>query len=326
MPHVPINASAKFKGKSKQGLYGDVMMEVDWSVSEILKALKETNLDKNTLVIFTSDNGPWLNFGNHAGSTGGLREGKGTSFEGGLRVPCIMRWSGVIKEGLITNSLATTLDIFPTLAEYAGVNVRHKIDGVSLQPLLKGEVSATPREEFYYYYKSNSLEAVRWHDWKLILPHPSRSYENFEVGKDGLPGPVSEIVQVPQALYDLRRDAGERYDVQKQYPDIMEKVLQLAEKARADLGDEITNRIGRNRREPGKLNNDLRSISPYGASSKRTQSPSPPSGGVNTFSPELGKGESAIAVYSPVVRLNHCAFAGPASFDMSTVVARGRSI
>ena len=253
MPHVPINASAKFKGKSKQGLYGDVMMEVDWSVSEIMKALKETNLDKNTLVIFTSDNGPWLNFGNHAGSTGGLREGKGTSFEGGLRVPCIMRWSGVIKEGLITNSLATTLDIFPTVAEYAGVNVRHKIDGVSLQPLLKGEVSATPREEFYYYYKSNSLEAVRWHDWKLILPHPSRSYENFEVGKDGLPGPVSEIVQVPQALYDLRRDAGERYDVQKQYPDIMEKVLQLAEKARADLGDEITNRIGPNRREPGRI-------------------------------------------------------------------------
>jgi len=93
MPHVPINASAKFKGKSKQGLYGDVMMEVDWSVSEIMKALKEAKLDNNTLVIFTSDNGPWLNFGNHAGSTGGLREGKGTSFEGGVRVPCIMRWS-----------------------------------------------------------------------------------------------------------------------------------------------------------------------------------------------------------------------------------------
>jgi len=120
-------------------------------------------------------------------------------------------------------------------------------------PILKGEVSANPREEFYYYYRNNSLEAVRWHDWKLILPHPSRTFENFEVGKDGMPGPVSETFQFPQALYDLRRDAGERYDVQKQYPDIVAKLLQLAEKARADLGDEITNRVGSNRREPGRI-------------------------------------------------------------------------
>ncbi len=253
MPHVPINASPKFKGKSKQGLYGDVMMEVDWSVSEIMKTLKETNLDKSTLVIFTSDNGPWLNFGNHAGSTGGLREGKGTSFEGGVRVPCIMRWRGVIKEGVITNSLATTLDLFPTLADYAGVSINHKIDGVSLMPVLKGKVSANPREEFYYYYRKNSLEAVRWHDWKLILPHPSRTYENGVVGADGYPGLVSETFQVPQALYDLRRDPGERYDVQKQYAEIVEKLLELAEKAREDLGDDITDRQGSNRREPGRI-------------------------------------------------------------------------
>lgn len=253
MPHVPINASPEFKGKSKQGLYGDVMMEADWSVSEIMKTLKENNLDQNTLVIFTSDNGPWLNFGNHAGSTGGLREGKGTTFEGGVRTPCIMRWKGVIKEGLITNSLATTLDIFPTVADYAGISLSYKIDGVSLMPILRGEVSANPREEFYYYYKKNSLEAVRWHDWKLILPHPSRTYENNEAGADGYPGPVSETFQVPQALYDLRRDPGERYDVQKPYPDIVEKLLKLTEKAREDLGDEITNRTGANRREPGRI-------------------------------------------------------------------------
>src|SRR5690606_19016747 len=101
MPHVPLYVSDKFKGKSAQGLYGDVMMEIDWSVGEIMKTLKETGLEENTLVIFTSDNGPWINYGNHAGSTGGLREGKGTTFEGGQRVPCLMRWKGRLPEGLV---------------------------------------------------------------------------------------------------------------------------------------------------------------------------------------------------------------------------------
>ncbi|MEJ0106923.1 MAG: sulfatase-like hydrolase/transferase [Bacteroidota bacterium] len=116
MVHVPIGASTAFRGKSKEGLYGDVMMEVDWSVGEIMKALDKNGVAKNTLVIFTSDNGPWRIFGEHAGNTAGLREGKGTSWEGGQREPCIMRWPGNIPAGIVSNNLAATIDIFPTLA------------------------------------------------------------------------------------------------------------------------------------------------------------------------------------------------------------------
>lgn len=254
MPHVPINASAKFKGKSRQGLYGDMMMELDWSVGEILKALSDNAIEDNTLVILTSDNGPWLNFGNHAGLTGGLREGKGTSFEGGQRVPCIMRWKGKIKEGQIFNGLASTLDIYPTIAELCSVKFTHSIDGISMAPVLNGFTSTSPRDEFYYYYRKNSLEAVRWQDWKLILPHPGRTYEGFSSGADGMPGPVTEEHFFPQALYDLRRDPGERYDVQQQHLEVLDKLLQLAEKARNDLGDDIRSVEGKNRRPAGKIN------------------------------------------------------------------------
>ena len=254
MVHVPINASAKFKGKSKQGMYGDVMMEIDWSVGEILKTLTVNGIDKNTIIIFTSDNGPWINFGNHAGSTGGLREGKGSSFEGGVRVPCIIRWPGQIKEGLISNSLSSAIDIFPTLAELLNLQLpEKKIDGVSLLPILKGDVGAQPRKEFLYYYRVNSLEAVRMEDWKLVLPHEGRTYENFEVGINGFPGKVNENAEVKAGLYDLRRDPGERYDVQNQYPEIVKSLQALADKAREDLGDDILKVEGKNRRAIGRI-------------------------------------------------------------------------
>ncbi len=247
MPHVPIAVSTKFKGKSKQGLYGDVLMEIDWSVGEILKTLKEIGVEDNTLVIFTSDNGPWLNFGNHAGSSGGLREGKGTSFEGGQRVPCIVRWKGVIPEGLICNKLSSTIDIFPTLAGLCGVALpKHKIDGVDILPLMKGNMEAIPRKYFYYYYRKNNLEAVRRDDWKLVFEHPGRTYEGYKVGNDGFPGGANENNPVPFALYDLRRDPAERYDVQATYPDIVAELQKVGELAREDLGDDLTKRVGKN--------------------------------------------------------------------------------
>jgi arylsulfatase len=252
MPHVPINASAAFKGKSKQGLYGDVMMEIDWSVGEVMKALQETGIDKNTLIIFTSDNGPWLNFGNHAGSTGGLREGKGGTFEGGMRVPCLMQWKGIIPAGSIYNGLSSTLDIFPTITELLNVKLPdHQSDGQSMIPVIKGNLSATIRKEFYYYYGKNNLEAVRLNNWKLILPHPGRTYENFKEGLDGFPGDTNEKFMFPLALYDLRRDPGERYDVKEQFPEIVKSLEALAEKAREDLGDDLTQRTGKNVRLAG---------------------------------------------------------------------------
>ncbi len=254
MTHVPLAVSDKFKGKSEQGLFGDVMMEVDWSVGEIVRTLEENGLTNNTLIIFTSDNGPWLNFGNHAGSTAGLREGKGTSFEGGQRVSCIMKWPGVIPEGIVCNKLASTIDILPTLAAITDSPLPEKrIDGVNILSLMKGDGKANPREYFYYYYRGNSLEAVRKGNWKLVFPHPGRTYEGFLPGKDGMPGKVNDNFRFEGGLYDLRRDPGERYDVAKMYPEIVKELNELAEEARADLGDDLTGHPGKNRRASGRV-------------------------------------------------------------------------
>ena len=253
MPHVPIAVSNKFKGKSSQGLYGDLMMEIDWSVGEIVKALKKNNLEENTLVIFTSDNGPWLNFGNHAGSTGGLREGKGTSFEGGQRVPTIMKWPKVISAGSISNKIAATIDVLPTIANIVSSNLpKHKIDGVDISPILEGSIDSNPRDHLYYYYGKNNLEAVRKDNWKLVFPHESRSYKNVLPKNDGHPGPYS-IFTTEYALYNLRRDPGEEYNVKELYPEIVKELENLAEIARNDLGDDLNKRIGNNIREPGRI-------------------------------------------------------------------------
>ena len=253
MTHVPIAVSSKFKNKSEQGLFGDVMMEVDWSVQQIRQALEEQGIDKNTLIIFTSDNGPWLNYGNHNGSTAGLREGKGTSWEGGTRVPSIMSWPNVIPKGKVINKLSSTIDILPTLAEITGAKLPvHKIDGISILSLLEGK-DTTPRTIFYYYYNKNDLEAVRSGNWKLVLPHNYRTYEGVLPGNDGYPGPYGKGVQDSIALYDLRRDPGERYNVVKQNPEVASVLEKLAEEARRDLGDNLTEISGENRRPIGKL-------------------------------------------------------------------------
>jgi arylsulfatase len=235
-------------------LYADLMQEIDWSVAEVLRTLKEQGLEKNTLVIFTSDNGPWFNFGNHAGSSGGFREGKGTTFEGGHRVPCIMRWPGVIPAGLVCNQLSSSIDLLPTLASLCNLDLpSKKIDGVNLLPLLKGDLDQQPRRYFYYYYRKNHLQAVRRDHWKLVLPHEGRSYLNQAPGVDGFPGKAPENIQFPMALYDLRRDPSEAYDVQQYNPQIVEELLKVAEAARADLGDEITKRQGTGTRPAGKV-------------------------------------------------------------------------
>ncbi len=254
MVHVPIAVSDRFKGKSKQGLFGDVMMEVDWSIGEILKALKENGLEDNTLVIFTSDNGPWLNFGNHAGSTGGLREGKGTSWEGGQREPCIIRWPGVVPEGTVCNQLSCTIDLLPTLAEITGSELpANRIDGVSLLSLLKGDLNSTPRKYLYYYYERNSLEAVREGPWKLVFPHPYRSYEGVMPGHDGWPGDYTYRKVDSLELFDLRRDPGEHYDVSRMFPEVVKKLEILGDSAREDLGDDLTGYPGKNLRSPEEI-------------------------------------------------------------------------
>jgi arylsulfatase len=251
MPHVPLAVSNKFKGKSRQGLYGDVMMEIDWSVKQIMDALQQQGLEENTLLVFTSDNGPWANFGNHAGSSGGLREAKATTFEGGQRVPCIMKWKGVIPNGAVCNQLASAIDLLPTFAAIAGAALpEKKIDGVNILPLLTGHETAAPRTHFLYYYEENDLEAVRDDNFKLVFPHRHRIY--LTPGNDGYPGSTAEA-ETNLSLYDLRRDPGERYDVKALYPEVVERLQQVAEEARKDLGDNLTHRNGPNRRPAGSI-------------------------------------------------------------------------
>lgn len=233
MPHVPLAVSDKFKGKSEQGLFGDVMMEIDWSVGEVLKTLKEQGLMENTLVVLTSDNGPWTNYGNHAGSAGGLREAKATTFDGGNRIPCIMYWKGHTKPGTICNKLASNIDLFPTFAEITGAPLpEKKIDGVSILSLIHGEDNANPRESFVYYLNKNDLEAVTDGEFKLVYSHKYVTYGAYEPGNDGQPGKLTVAEIEKPELYDLRRDPGERYNVISQYPERVIKLNKIADKMR----------------------------------------------------------------------------------------------
>jgi len=251
MPHVPLGVSERFRGASEQGMYGDVIEEIDWSVGRVLDALDQHGLAGETLVIFTSDNGPWLNFGNHAGSTGGLREGKGTAFEGGPRVPAIMRWPGRIEPGSVSRRLASTIDILPTVAAITGAALpERRIDGVSILPLLEGEEGANPRNVFLYYY-TGELRAVREGKWKRVFEHVTRSYVGVEPGKDGHPGPYA-FPRVPSALYDLENDIAESIDVSADHPEVVARLEEIAEEARAALGDGLTDRQGSEVRAPGR--------------------------------------------------------------------------
>jgi len=251
MPHVPLFVSDKFKGKSGRGLYGDVIMELDWSVGEILNALKKHGLDEKTLVIFTSDNGPWLSYGNHAGSHGPLREGKMTAFEGGLRVPCLMRWPGKIPAGQVCRELAATIDVLPTIAKLAGGELpRHRIDGKDIWPLMSGKRGArTPHDAFFYYW-GEELQAARSGKWKLHFPHSFSTPE--PPGADGAPGKMVTR-QIGQELFDLENDIGETTNVADKHPDVVRRLQALADKCRDDLGDSLTKRTGKGVRPPGRL-------------------------------------------------------------------------
>lgn len=254
MPHVPLAVSDKFKGKSKQGLYGDVMMELDWSVGEVMKTLREQGVEENTLVVLTSDNGPWANYGNHAGSSGGLREAKATTFNGGMRVPCIFYWKGKIEPGRVCNDLMSNIDLLPTFVELADAKMpKLPIDGLSMVPVLNGENKEPIRKSLCIYYHKNSLEAVTDGMYKLIFPHKYVSYETQEPGNNGQPGELGSREVKECELYDLRRDPGERVNVIELYPEVVKRLKSIADDCREDLGDDLTGKIGKNRREPGRI-------------------------------------------------------------------------
>lgn len=252
MPHVPLFVSDKFKGKTAGGLYGDVIAEVDWSVGHILDALRRTGLEENTLVVFASDNGPWLSYGNHGGSPGKLREGKGTAFEGGMRVPFLARWPGRIPKGSTVDQAAMTIDLLPTFARLAGAQVPGDriIDGRDIWPLLANDPKAQEAHDALYFYWGAELHAIRSGKWKLHLPHPYQSLET--AGNDGQPGKYVRK-EIGLSLFDLDADIGETTNVADGNPEVVKKLLEFAERARDDLGDSLTNRTGRNVRPAGTI-------------------------------------------------------------------------
>jgi arylsulfatase len=257
MPHVPLFVGDKFKGKSGAGLYGDVIQEIDGSVGEVMEALKRHQLDKETLVVFTSDNGPWLSYGTHAGNAGRLREGKGTAWEGGTRVPCLMRWPGKLPANTASSEMLMTIDLLPTFAKLIGAALpQHTLDGLDVWPLLAGEKGArNPHAAYWGYYAQNELQSVYSADgqWKLQLPHGYRTLAGRPGGTNGIPAKYEGAkVERPQ-LYNLSTDIGEKVDVAATHPAVVQQLLAHAEAARADLGDSLTQRKGSGVREPGRL-------------------------------------------------------------------------
>ncbi len=256
MPHVPLFVSKRFEGKSNKGLFGDVIMEIDWSVGEIMQALDRAKVAENTLVIFTSDNGPWLSYGAHAGSAFPLREGKGTSWEGGVRVPCIMRWPGRIPADTASNIPIMTIDLFPTIANLLAAKLpNHEIDGMDVWPIISGDPDAVnPHRNYFFYYNQNDLEAMLSGDgrWKLVMPHKYRTLDGRTGGFGGMPVKYSSADTMFE-LYDLSTDVAEAKDVANDYPTILSDMVTIANEMRKKLGDNLTRTTGNAVRPPGRV-------------------------------------------------------------------------
>ncbi|MDA1144127.1 MAG: sulfatase [Bacteroidetes bacterium] len=253
-PHVPLYVSEKFKGKSKNGLYGDVIMELDWSVGEILNALKVNGLEEDTMVIFTSDNGPWLAYGNHAGSATPFREGKGTAWEGGQREPFVVKYPRKIPAGTLVHTPVMGIDIMPTVAALTdGKLPNHPIDGKNVMQVLSGESQESPQEAYFFYYRVNELFGVRYGDWKMYFPHRYRTMAGQPQGADGLPGQYAFIDMKEIELYHLPTDEAERTNVALFHPEVVNKIQSLAADMRLRLGDALTGQIGTETRNSGIL-------------------------------------------------------------------------
>jgi arylsulfatase A-like enzyme len=228
--HVPVHPGKKFQGKSSNGRFGDWVEEVDWSVGRVLDTLRELKLAENTLVMFSSDNGPWLIKGADAGEAGPLRGGKGSTWEGGVREPTIAWWPGRVAPGSVCDAIAGNIDFLPTFVKVAGgaVPTDRKIDGRDISPLLFGQTKQSPHEARYY-YRGYKLEAVRSGPWKLAIAPQAEG-----MGKTGQA--IGASLEKPR-LYNLDVEIGERTDVAAEHPDVVNRLQVLAAQMAADIGD-----------------------------------------------------------------------------------------
>lgn len=258
MPHTKLDASPQFKGKSKRGLYGDVIEEIDFNVGRILDSVRENGLGGKTYVLFTSDNGPWLIKNkdyadghlkrDHGGSAGPLRSGKVSTFEGGVRVPTILWGPGRVPEGTTCDKLASTLDVLPTFAALASADVPadRVIDGEDITHLFHGYFEKADSNKAFYYYLRVHLQAVRQGQWKLHLPREKEPVGAAPFSLNNHIAPADRIGFEKPFLVDLETDLGELTDVSEQHPEVVERLLVLADVMRRDLGD--FDRVGENMR------------------------------------------------------------------------------
>lgn len=248
-PHVPLFVSKKYQGASQRGLFGDVIREIDWGVGQIVAALQQHSIDEQTCIVFTSDNGPWLLYGDHAGSAKPLREGKGTNFEGGFRVSCLMRWPGRIPTGQTCREVAGAIDLLPTFARLAGAPLPpYKIDGKDIAPLMFAAPGArSPHEVFYHYDGGNRLMALRSGKWKLMF---AQDFNSPIPGSCGIPG-TSRRRHIELSLFDLENDIGETTNLADEHPEVVQRLRAYAAKIREQLGDGKQN-AGTQRRPLGR--------------------------------------------------------------------------
>ena len=238
-PHVPLFVSEDFTNITGKGLYADVIKEIDYSVGRIITFLEENDLSDNTIFIFTSDNGPWLSYGNHSGSSGIYREGKGTTWEGGVRVPSIIKFPNGLNPSIIDEPVMA-IDWMPTFANITKSKLsQNKIDGKDIWPLLSGKVNYTPHKELYFYYRVNELHSIRMNEWKIQFSRTYRSLNGRDGGKDGVPVKYDMNLIESNELYNLKNDPGERINVYDRFPEIAKKMEELGEEARIKLGDNL---------------------------------------------------------------------------------------
>lgn len=234
MPHIPIAPGKNFAGKSHRGKYGDVMEEIDWSVGEVVSELRRQGIYENTLIIFMSDNGPWLSYGNHAGDSGDLREGKFSFYEGGFRVPCIVSCPKMIPRGIVSDQQVTSIDILPTLCAVTGARLPHeKIDGINVEPVLRGEEMEILKHRPFFYHSEEEILGVRVGPWKYIDGYDAWWILDRE-GNDGQNGTYRKE-HLPKSLYNLKDDVGEEHNLIGDYPDKAAELSAILDRFRSSI-------------------------------------------------------------------------------------------